>query len=145
MAFDIKKYQADTEEQRKQRGDLLKQHELEKNKKGKKNKFIIFVVLAVTLLIAGAYVAYSYFVPGPYDNFAKCLTEKGAVMYGAISWCKYTQAQSYMFGKSFKYINYKDESQLAGLKTRPTWVINNKWYEKVQSFETLAEATGCPI
>ena len=66
-------------------------------------------------------------------------------MYGAIDWCKYTQGQAHMFGKSFKYINYHDESELPEIKTRPTWVINGKWYEKVQSFETLSSVTGCPL
>lgn len=145
MVFDIKKHQAEMEEQRKQREDMLKQHEIDRNKEGKKKKFVIYAITAIILLLAGAYASYYYFMPGPYDKFAKCLNEKGAVMYGAISWCKYTQAQASMFGKSFRYINYKDETNLAGLKTRPTWVINEKWYEKVQSFETLAEATGCQI
>jgi hypothetical protein len=66
-------------------------------------------------------------------------------MYGAIEWCKYTQGQAHMFGKSFQYINYQDASKLPGLKTSPTWVIDGKWYEKVQSFETLSSVTGCPL
>jgi len=101
---------------------------------------MIILILIVTIW------TYSYYaLPGPYDNFAKCLSDKGAVMYGAISWCKYTQGQAAMFGKSFKYVNYHDESELEGIKTRPTWVINGKRYETVQSFQTLSSITNCKI
>lgn len=39
------------------------------------------------------------------DIFAKCLTEKGWVLYGAV-WCSYCKVQREMFGESFQYINY---------------------------------------
>ena len=118
----------------------------EQKEKSKKTKYYAAGAVIIVLIIAGiAYSVYSMSRPGQYDSFAKCLTEKGAVMYGAMDWCKFTQAQKGMFGKSFKYVNYHDESELANLKTRPTWVINGQWYEKVQSFERLAEVTGCTI
>ena len=82
--------------------------------------------------------------PGYYDNFAKCLSEKGAVMYGA-DFCQYSHAQKGMFGKSFKFINYKDFSKNPNVKTTPTWVINGRLIERVQSFDRLAELTGCSI
>jgi hypothetical protein len=47
-----------------------------------------------------------------------------------------------MFGKSFKYIHYEVNENL---NKRPTWVINGKSYETVQSFERLASLTGCEI
>lgn len=111
---------------------------LEKEKKPKK-KFKVIAISAVILLILGSWITYSMLSPGKYDNFAKCLTEKGAVMYGE-DWCKYTQAQKGMFGKSFKYINYKVKTDL---RKRPTWVIDGENYETVQSFERLAALTGC--
>ncbi len=133
------------QEYQKQREDLFQQEAKHKASKIHKILMITSSILVIILLSAGTYAYIYYTQPGPYDNFAKCLTQKGAVMYGAIQWCKYTQGQANMFGKSFHYINYHDESELAGLKTRPTWVINGKWYEKVQSFDTLAAATGCSI
>lgn len=108
-------------------------------------KFILISLLVAGILVSSGFTFSYYMFPGSYDKFAQCLTEKGAVMYGAIEWCTYTQGQAHMFGKSFKYINYKDASELAGIKTRPTWVIEGKWHEKVQSFETLSAATGCPV
>ncbi len=128
-----------------QREDMFKKHEEEKKSKKKKNKLIIYSVIIIIILASVVYAALYFFTPGPYDNFAQCLTEKGAVMYGAIKWCTYTQGQANMFGKSFKYIDYRDESELPGLKVRPTWVIDGKWYQRVQSFQTLAAATGCEI
>lgn len=145
MKFQQNKHNAQQEEYYKQREEMLKQHEDTRRKKKKKTKLIIYSVIIIILLIIGGSIANYFLTSGPYDDFAKCLTEKGAVMYGAIEWCKYTQGQAAMFGKSFKYIDYRDESELPGIRTRPTWVIDGKWYEKVQSFETLAIATGCEI
>lgn len=109
-----------------------------KEKKAKKKRIIIGSLVVIALLFA-ALIVYSVVAPGKYDSFAKCLTEKGAVMYGE-NWCQYTNAQKAMFRKSFKYINYVQKSDL---RKRPTWVIDGKSYETVQSFERLAELTGC--
>ena len=66
-------------------------------------------------------------------------------MYGAMDWCKFTQAQKGMFGKSFKYINYHEFQELPGIKKTPTWVIKGVWHENVQSFDKLAALTGCKL
>lgn len=63
-----------------------------------------------------------------YDEFAKCLTEKGAVMYGA-EWCTHCKEQKAAFGDSFKYIKYIEcpENILLctdkGINGYPTWII----------------------
>ena len=110
----------------------------ESEKKAKKKRNVAISATVLVLLLFGA-VAYWMLSPGKYDDFAKCLTEKGAVMYGE-DWCKYTNAQKAMFGRSFKYINYE---QKPDLRKRPTWVIDGKTYETVQSFQRLSELTGC--
>ena len=107
--------------------------------KGKKKKNKIIAIASVILLILASLITYAVISPGKYDEFAKCMTKKGAVMYGE-DWCKYTQGQKAMFGKSFKYINYEVKT---GLNLRPTWVIDGKSYETVQSFERLSALTGC--
>jgi hypothetical protein len=66
-------------------------------------------------------------------------------MYGAMDWCKYTQGQKAMFGKSFKYIYYHEFNELPGIKKTPTWVINGAWHENAQSFEKLEALTGCKL
>ena len=117
----------------------------EQSKPSKSKYYIIAAVIGVIILGTAAYSVYSINKPGPYDNFAKCLTEKGAVMYGAMDWCKYTQGQKAMFGKSFKYINYHEFQDLPGIRKTPTWVINGAWHENVQSFDKLAAVTECKL
>lgn len=114
-------------------------------KKGIPKKYIVLSIIGIFIIAIAAYSVISYNKPGQYDGFAKCLAEKGAVMYGALGWCKYTQGQKAMFGRSFKYLNYKEFTELPGIKKTPTWVINGKWYENTQSFDKLSEITGCRI
>jgi glucan-binding YG repeat protein len=114
-------------------------------KSSKSKYYAIAAVIGVIVLVTAAYSVYSLNKPSQYDIFAKCVTQKGAVMYGAMDWCKYTQAQKAMFGNSFKYINYHEFNELEGIKKTPTWVINGAWHENVQSFEKLAALTGCKL
>ena len=81
---------------------------------------------------------------GKYDEFAKCITEKGAVEYGAY-WCLHCQKVKNSFGDSFKYVNYHEHQELPGIKKTPTWVVNGEWYENVQPFDRLAALTGCKL
>lgn len=102
-------------------------------------KFPLWIIPVIVVLALAVWVGYAWASPGKYDAFAKCLSEKGVVMYGE-DWCPYTKGQKTMFGKSFKYVNYEIKKDLA---VRPTWVINGETYEKVQSFERLSALTGC--
>ena len=145
MQFQPQKHQQQQQEYQQEREQMFQQHQEQQTKKKKKIKLLAILIFLILIIGIGSYAANYFLTPGSYDNFAKCLSQKGAVMYGAIKWCQYTQAQANMFGKSFKYINYHDESELPGIKTRPTWVIDGKKYEKVQSFETLGAITGCVI
>src|SRR3989344_2217836 len=108
--------------------DEQKKAEETKAKKGR--KMLVITSVIILILAIGSYAFISSKKPGRYDEFAKCLSEKGAVMYGADG-CMYTQAQRTMFGKSFKYINYKDYTKGPSIKITPTWVINDNKYEKV--------------
>ena len=117
----------------------------EKGTSGKTKYYLIGAVIFAIILAAAGYSIYSMSQPGPYDDFAKCLAGKGAVMYGAMGWCKFTQGQKAMFGKSFKYVDYHEFNELKGIKKTPTWVINGQWYENAQSFEKLSAITGCKL
>ena len=110
----------------------------QKLKKKRKNRIIFGVIAVIVAIILGGIITAAV-SPGRYDDFAKCLTDKGVVMYGE-NWCQYTNAQKAMFGKSFQHINYVEKEDLA---RRPTWVINGETYETVQSFQRLAELSGC--
>ncbi len=82
------------------------------------------------------------------DELAKCLTEKGAIMYGTI-WCSYCQRQKEAFGSSFKYIKFvdcdanRDECLIAGVQGYPTWKINGETYSGLRPLEDLARIAGC--
>ncbi len=117
----------------------------------KKSKVWLYagIGVGIVLLIAAGVAGSYFFTPGPYDDFAKCLSEKGAQMYGAMGWCQYTQGQKAMFGKSFTKINYHEFGEfpkdMGEIKVTPTWIINGKAYPNTQSFDDLAQATGCPL
>jgi len=111
----------------------------------KSKKVMIISSLVVVLIIVG--VGFSFVnsqKPAFLDDFAKCLTEKGAVMYGA-SFCKYSSAQKGMFGNSAKFIDYRDFSENSDVRITPTWFIDGNKYENVQSLDRLASVTGCVI
>ena len=140
----LQKQREQVEEARKKGVQEFAKHTAEK--KRKKLFYVSLGMIALLALVSG--IGYAYYLkqqPGQYDDFAKCLTVKGAVMYGAIEWCQYTQKQAGMFGNSFKYVSYKDYKELEGIKKTPTWVINGQRYENVQSFEKLAALTGCSM
>ncbi|MBI2646852.1 hypothetical protein HYW99_00055 [Candidatus Woesearchaeota archaeon] len=140
LRFKLTQTEAESEKQ------TLQQSQTQpKNLKPKSKFFLIAIIVGLILLTTIVYSIYSYTKPGKYDKFAKCLTDKGAVMYGAMDWCKFTQAQKAMFGKSFEYIDYRDYNELSGIKKTPTWVINGAWHENVQSFEKLTSLTGCEV
>lgn len=112
-------------------------------------KYLIIGSIAFILLVSGYFAAAS-FGTGQYDDFAKCLTEKNAVVYGN-DFCGYTQKQIGWFGKSKKYLNYvrcTDNKALCdskGVKVTPTWEIEGNMYPEVQTFERLSSITGCEI
>lgn len=126
------------------RQDALEGHQEVTTKSKKKKKFFVVSLVGVVIILIAVFAFSSFAKPGPYDQFAKCLTEKGAVMYGA-DWCKFTQGQKSMFGNSMKYVDYRDFSDGSNIKVTPTWIINGERYEKTQSFDKLATVTGCTI
>ena len=143
----LEKLRQQSHEVQQEHEQKLEHQKLQEEQKGsgKSKYYIISSVIGIIILAVAAYSIYVINKPGPYDSFAKCLTEKGAVMYGAMGWCKYTQAQKGMFGKSFKYVNYKEFNELQGIKKTPTWVINGAWHENVQPFDKLGALTGCKV
>lgn len=133
----------------------LDQHNFAKHtgKKPKKinfKKYFIFTSIVLIIILLGLSVNSYVKKPGQYDEFAKCLTEKGVVVYGN-DYCQYTNQQLNFFGKSKKYLNYikcYDNKQLCDEKEitiTPTWEINGEMYEQVQTFERLSAISGCEI
>ena len=135
--------------------ESLKQHNFAKhtNEKPKKinfKKYFIFIAIGLIIILLVLSVNSYMKKPGQYDEFAKFLTEKGAVIYGN-DYCQYTIRQLNFFGKSQKLLNYVkcvENKQLCdekGIDTTPTWEINGNFYEQTQTFERLAAVSGCKI
>jgi thiol-disulfide isomerase/thioredoxin len=88
------------------------------------------------------------------DDFAKCITAKGAAFYGA-SWCAHCQNQKELFGEALQYVQYVEcadannpqvqtpECTSAGVTGYPTWIINGQSYPGEQTIDSLAKLTGC--
>ena len=119
-------------------------------KKERRNKSIL---LYAGLLILAVFVAYSFIStgsePSHLDDFAKCITENGATMYGA-EWCPHCKNQKEMFGDSFQYVNYvectinKDACLAAGVKGYPTWKFSDGTSQSGEvSIQFLSQKTGC--
>ncbi len=108
---------------------------------------IIFVVVVLSTV---------FFLPkdsgkyGNLDEFARCLGEKGAVMYGAY-WCGHCQNQKKAFGQSFRHIKYVEctedpkSCELAGIEGYPTWKIASTTIVGEVPLERLAEVSGCVL
>lgn len=85
------------------------------------------------------------------DDFAKCLTAKGGVMYGA-TWCPHCQKVKADFGASFKYINYVEcpldpkKCLDQGVSSYPTWKFaDGAKLEGEESLAKISEVSGCPL
>lgn len=87
---------------------------------------------------------------GVYDEFAKCLYSKGAVMYGT-DWCSHCKKQKELFEDSFEYINFvdcddnKQECLDANVIGYPTWVIDNQNYAGKRSLKELSTLSDCDL
>lgn len=136
--------------------EALNQHNQAKHQQSQGGKKINFrkyfiILLTIFILIFSIASVYSYMKrSGSYDSFAKCLTEKDVIVYGN-DYCQYTIKQLNFFGNSKKYLNYvkcidnKELCDSKDVKITPTWEINGKMYEQVQTFESLTAITGCKI
>jgi hypothetical protein len=115
-------------------------------------KHIYFIIATFAVLGLGFWIYYSATSPGKYDGFAKCLTEKGFITAGT-DWCSSCQDQKKLFGKSFKYINYKncdfnkEWCSSSGIKSYPTWILPDKSeITGTQQLYSLSQASsGCNL
>lgn len=118
--------------------------------------YSLFAIIGVAgIFLAGAIVSDSQSAQIP-DEFAQCLTEAGATMYGAF-WCPHCQTQKDAFGKSFEYVDYVEcslpdrsgqtqECIDAGIESYPTWEFADGSRELGEvPLEVLGEITGCEL
>lgn len=123
----------------------------------KENKMIMVIAIILSIIvIAFAFVntAAKNKNPSLYDAFAQCLTDKGAVLYGA-EWCAHCKEQKAVLGDSFrliKYVECPDNTQLCidkGIQGYPTWIIGTstklEGFDKNKTMQNLSDITGCPL
>lgn len=104
-----------------------------------------------TLALSTLFVAWCTKAPTQnLDAFAKCLTEKWAMIYTSET-CSHCQNQKKTFGDSWQYIKDIDCLKTpqvcsdAWIKWVPNWLINGENLMWEQSLETLAAKTGCEL
>lgn len=109
------------------------------------------------IVIIAVVAGYMLFKPSTnYDVFAQCVTDAGAMMYGAW-WCPHCADQKKAFGGSFTYIDYIECSESDGrtqtaacasanIRSYPTWEFGDgRRLEGVLTFEDLSRLTNCPL
>ena len=125
-------------------------HTHQKKRKINFKKYFIGGAIILTVILIALSINTQIKKPGQYDDFAKCLTEKGAIIYGN-DYCSYTVKQLNFFGKSQKHLNYikcTENEQLCNeknIKTTPTWEITGDMHSGVQTFEALSAYSGCGV
>lgn len=111
-----------------------------------KIQHIILLSLTLSILLAGCSTQE---IDPRVEALASCLKDSGALFYGAY-WCGHCENQKEMFGasvKSLPYVECTQEQQRcaqANIEGYPTWVFADGTRQTgVQSFEALAEISGC--
>src|SRR3989338_11299699 len=96
---------------------------------------IIIAIIIIIVVVAGYFIWTENKKPGLYDDFAKCLKDKGAKFYGAF-WCSHCQNQKKLFESSEKYLPYVECSTPDGngqlevckkenIQAYPTWQFSD--------------------
>jgi len=143
----------------KEEREKLHQKHIEDKIKSEKTKKLVkkVIIYSVIILIIAAIVYIpisSSKKPGKYDEFAKCLTEKGLKFYGSFQ-CPACARQKELFGKSMKYVNYVECGPLSGpqnqvckdanVKVYPTWILEDEIREGVLQLDELAQWSSCSL
>ena len=122
-----------TKSERRRLKRLKRKEEIKKEKYEmlKKKRLKTLLISLITALIVFSFISFFSWLdkqPGKYDDFAKCLSEKGFIMAGT-DWCSACKTQKSYFGKSFEYVDYRNcvenvewcENQ--GISRYPTWIL----------------------
>ena len=122
-------------------------------------KLSILLLVTTIVLATGCGGAQSVtgeegYTPAELEEIAKCMTEKGAIMYGSIS-CPHCSDQKARFGDAIKFINYlecnayesPEDAKICiekGIEALPTWDLPNG--ERILGNHPISELTekaGC--
>ena len=118
------------------------------------NKPLIGSAVTIAVLLLAGWASSSR--SGRLDQFAQCLSEKKAVMYGSFL-CPHCQDQKDLFGDSWPYVQYVECStpgsrqmtsacSAAKIQHVPTWVFGNgQRREGLTPLKELSDRTGCKL
>lgn len=121
-----------------------------------KNSTVFIGGIAILIVIFGGIAIWNNTQPGPHDALAQCLTDEGAIFYGAYT-CPHCQQQKQMFGRSERLLPYvecatpggqgqTEECRAENITGYPTWEFQDgSRLEGVQRLDTLAERAGCTV
>ena len=121
-----------------------------------KNKYVWITIGIVVLFFVLLSTPVIDISAGKYDDFARCVSDSGAKMYGAY-WCTHCISQKKLFGSSFSKINYIECSlpnnagqteacKSAGIESYPTWEFEDGSREQGEiSLNKLSQTTGCSL
>ncbi|MEK7122501.1 MAG: hypothetical protein AAB855_01455 [Patescibacteria group bacterium] len=122
-----------------------------------KNNIALWIgIIVIAAVGGGVWISRANSGPAPLDGFAQCLTDKGAIFYGAF-WCPHCQNQKKAFGTSEKKLAYVECSLPNGkgqtqeyidkkVEGYPTWEFADQSRESGElSLARLAEKTGCEL
>ena len=111
-------------------------------------KYLLLIAIVIIISLTGC----NNKSMNNYDDLAKCLTNKGMVMYGSLM-CGHCNVVKKAFGDSFKYIQYVECSNAPGgnlelcTKENINYLPTFKWVGQVESGEIhpcdLAKKLGC--
>src|SRR3989344_7686964 len=114
------------------------------------------LIVAVILIGIVVYVIKDNSGPGPFDSFAQCLKEEGAVFYGAF-WCPHCQRTKAMFGSAAESLPYVECSTPDGkgqlqvcidkkVESYPTWEFaDGSRLTGERTLSELADKTQCAL
>lgn len=128
----------------------------EKKKKVNTSKIRNWAILIAiaALVIWGIYALFGSL--NQYNDFAQCLNDAGAKMYGA-HWCPVCKQQLALFGNGQDNLNYiecalpnsRQQNQLCneeGIQSYPTWEFADETRATgLQTIAQLSQKTGCMV
>ncbi len=111
----------------------------------------LFVVIGVVTISGFTVLKNNDRQTGYFDEFAKCLANKGIVMYGA-DWCPHCQNEKKLFGDSFRFVPYVEcpndpqKCLKEGIERYPTWMFKDgKKLIGEQGLEKLSQESECQL
>ena len=112
-------------------------------KRVNKERIITAIIIICVILLAIFILRKDY--PETDKGTTKCIGDN-SILYTRLG-CHFCEVQEDIFGENYQYLNVIDcffeEGQCTNINGTPTWIIEGRIYEGVQSVEKLKELTGC--